>query len=166
MKVCSKCKCEKDDSEFRVRFSIRKTKKYFYLNPTCKKCDSKIALDNYKKKINNPKYKLKILEQSRIRYHKHREVRIENARKYRITTSAKKNRKQYIEKNKDKIYQQEVLCKRRYHEKNRDEISDVYCISRLRQQNKDITPENIEIKRVEILKKRIKIEILKKQRNG
>lgn len=85
-------------------------------------------------------------------------------REKRKTPEYKAKMKEYRENNKQKIYQQEVITKKRYHEKNRDAVTDEYVIGRLIQQGykrEECTPELIELKRVKILKKRLKNKIAK-----
>jgi uridine phosphorylase len=38
-KICTKCKVEKSQVEFRIRTKKYKSKVYTYLNPSCKKCE-------------------------------------------------------------------------------------------------------------------------------
>jgi hypothetical protein len=66
----------------------------------------------------------------------------------------------YRKRNKDKIHNQEVVTKKRYHEKHRDNVTDEYVIRQLITQGvatRDSLrshPELIEAKRIQILIKR------------
>jgi len=105
-------------------------------------------------------YKKKHAAQNLKHYHENKDSYKIRAKKYRESENAKTIRKEYIQKNKDKIYSQESVCKRKYHEKNRDSLTDKYAINILKTQGiKNPTKEHIEIKKVKCLISRIKKKI-------
>lgn len=187
-KVCTRCKKEKQKSDFSIK---KENDKYWTLVPTCKKCSSEISKIYYEKKKNDPDFKLKNSERVKKyanknidaiknrrslddykkkhavwnlkHYYKVRDLINEKQKLKRQTERYKANRKRYIQNNKDKISQQEANAKLRYHVKNRDAITDTYVISQLVNQRfgtrEEIANnlELIEIKRSQILLKRIKL---------
>lgn len=198
MKVCTKCKCEKDDSEFRIRFTKYKDKKYYGLNATCKSCDLLMAKENYEKNKNIPEFKRKNAQRVRDyrnkeidkikarrsteeyrkqhnqwelnRYHLKKDEINARQREKRKTPEYKAYMKEYRAKNKERIYQQEVITKERYHEKNKKQLTDKYIIRLFLSNGFPYpTPIEIEMKRAEVLISRLrkftskkKIGILKK----
>lgn len=166
MKTCTRCKISKQDEAFRKRFSRYKDKKYFFLNSTCRECDKELALDYYWKH-RTPERLAKNAARTKV-YNAARKTELkEKRRQKRNTPEYKKYMKEYRERRKEIIFKQEVVTKKRYHEKHRDAISDKYVTAVLRSNGEqNPNPDRIEIKRVEILKKRIRLEILKKQKDG
>jgi hypothetical protein len=59
MKICTKCKIEKEDTEFRLSRYKRKSDGVLSLNSSCKKCESKDALERYKNKEDLTTHKIK-----------------------------------------------------------------------------------------------------------
>src|ERR1035437_8975402 len=195
MKICNRCKVPKEDDDFRVRIS--KDKKYSFLNNTCKQCDNELAHIYYNKHKDEVAFKNKNSErvrryaQSNVEniklrhktseylkkhnqwakkwYYKMKDVINAKAKTKRETPEYKAYVVAYRERRKDRIYKQEVVSKKRYHEKNRDAITDRYAINLLRTQGYgtveeiENNPELIEIKRSEILLSRIKTVKLKKK---
>lgn len=184
---CSRCKKEKPKSDFRIRIDKREMPEREYYNSTCMVCDSEVSLERYnklkddedfKKKNNertkayankNPEkirafrstqgYKKKHNELEKKRYNSKREEINAKQKLKRQTDKYKKMMREYRLKNKEKIYQQDILTKKKYHEKNRDLITDIYCVRKLKEQNIQPTTENIELKRVQILIARLKKKI-------
>jgi len=71
--------------------------------------------------------------------------------------SINKSATKYYQKNKEKIYSQENVCKKKYHEKNRDSVTDQYAANLLRTQGvRNPSNEQIEIKKVKCLISRVK----------
>lgn len=164
MKLCSRCNIEKDDSAFRVRTDKRRNPPLVYLNNTCYDCDAETQRERVRKQRQTPEGRKKHNQWANKSYHRHRDDRVRKMREKRKTPEYKAKMKEYRENNKQKIYQQEVITKKRYHEKNRDAVTDEYVIGRLIQQGykrEECTPELIELKRVKILKKRLKNKIAK-----
>lgn len=191
MKTCTRCKIEKEDSEFRIR--TNKDNDKTYLNPTCRKCDIDVARIYYNKHKDEPEFKRKnaerakrytesnadIVKQRRStaeylkkhaywesnRYYKMRDKINARQKIKRQTPEYKAYMKAYRAARKEKIYRQELITKKRYTDKNRDSVSDEYCIAKIKVQkniNRDaITPEMIQIKRGQILIKRLKNKIAK-----
>lgn len=184
-KICTRCKVEKEKSQFRIRLG---KKKYWMMNATCMDCDAEISKAYYQRIKDNEDFKKKNRERQKIyaekhpdqirklnnrperkkkkaqiemkRYKKMRDVICARQKIKRQTPEYKKMMKEYRENNKEKIYEQEVVTKKRYHEKNRDSITDKYCIHQLRQQGiSEITPELIEWERGQILVARLKKKV-------
>jgi hypothetical protein len=99
MKICSKCKIEKEESEFYKRKMARDG-----LRSNCKNCIS------LKKKQHYQNNKDEILQQRKQYYQIHQEVQKEYAKKYC---------KQYYQDNKEKISER----MKQYYQDNREEIS-------------------------------------------
>lgn len=102
-----------------------------YLNNTCKKCDAEISNTHYFKNKDNPEFLENWKKKSRSYYAEHAEEIKAKRKLIRQTPEYKKMMKEYRERNKARIYEQEVITKRRYHEKNKNEISDKYIINQL-----------------------------------
>jgi hypothetical protein len=167
MKICSRCNIEKDDSEFRLRYDKKGkgSKQLTYLNNTCKTCDSEISNKHYFKNKNNPEFRQEWLRKSNQYYNNHKEEVKAKMKAYRQTPEYKIMRIEYRKKNREKIFQQEIITKKRYLDKNRNSVSDEYCIHKIRDQKNiervDITEDMIERKRIEILIKRLRNNIVK-----
>lgn len=96
-------------------------------------------------------------------YKRNKSEVIKRRKQIRVTADYKNYVREYRKRNKDKIYNQEKICKQRYHEKNRDSISDQYVINLLNNQGLSVVlPELIKLKRLQIIAKRI----LKQKENG
>lgn len=189
MKVCRRCKIDKPDSEFRIRVEENCN----YLNATCINCDSLLAKQYYDKHKNDETFKQKNRDRAKAyceknidkikmrrasseylkkhaawnlqSYYRGRDLINARQKVKRETDKYKKYVKEYRQRNKEKIHQQEIICKRRYHEKHRDNITDRYAFNLLRTQKVvskiESTPkELIEIKKTEVIISRIK-QILK-----
>lgn len=155
-KICRNCNVEKCKTEFR----IRRKGKYSYLNNNCKKCDAELRMIYYHKIKADSNYREK--ERARVK-----KYRIENRGKCLVNEKIRRQKdsyktlmRDYRVKNKSKIFEMGKITKRKYHEKNRDAISNIYVISKLR--NKGIehpTVQQIEFKRLQILISRLKRKI-------
>lgn len=184
MKFCSRCKINKEDSEFRIRKEKRRGD-FSYLNNECKQCDKERAAIYYAKMKNDPDFKKKNrerarnyivnnIEKIRIRkgtkdflakhakwnkdsYNRMKDVVSAKMKVKRQTPEYKEMMRAYRARNKEKIFRQEVITKKRYHEKNRDGLTDQYIINQLNSQgiaDKETLknyPEIIEAKRVQLL---------------
>jgi len=157
-KICKKCGIEKPIDQFRLRVEHRiKNGDCYYRVGTCKECEKKAAKEYHNQIKDTEGFKEKKRQYAMNRYWRRRDELILKQREARKTKRHKENRKAYIQKNKDKIYLQEVVTKKRYHEKNRDALTDVYIINLFLSNGKPHpTPLQIEIKRSEILIQRIK----------
>ena len=159
-KECSHCNILKPKDEFRTRWERRVEPAFPYLNNTCKKCDTELTHLAHKTRRKTPEGKEKNRKWAKASYYNRRQKAIEYMKKTRQTEEYKKRRKDYIEKNKSKIYKQELITKRRYHEKNRDNLTDVYISNQLKSQGVasqeiiELCPQLIEAKRLQILIKR------------
>lgn len=155
MKTCSRCKKRKKDSKFRMRKEKRRGG-CSYLNNICKKCEGEVSNQNYFAHKDDPewmeKWRQKSMEYSRA----HREQVNQRQKLKRATAAYKKMKLEYRKKNKEKIARQEVITKRRYHEKNRDGLTDKYIVARMGLTIKDLPliketmPELLELKRAQI----------------
>lgn len=159
MKVCSRCNIEKDDSEFRMRHDKRNGGS-FYLNNTCKKCDAEITRLSYREWRKTPEGKKINRERAKAYYKRERDKVKRKMKQKRQTPEYKAKNREYRNRNKEKIHGQEIITKKRYHEKNKKQITDKYVKQQLRQDgNYNPTPEEIEIKRSKIIIHRIKEKI-------
>lgn len=159
MKVCSRCKIEKDASEFRMRYDKigPGSKALTYLNNICKKCESEIQNKNYFAHKDNPEFKEKWLEKSREYYQKNKDLIKQKMKAKRQTPEYKEMMRNYRARNKEKIFRQEIVTKKRYQQKHRDGLTDEYVIRQLI--NQEIAdretlkahPEIIEAKRLQLL---------------
>lgn len=187
-KTCNKCKINKPSTDFRIREEKKEDASYWYINSTCKKCDAELTRIYYNKrkhdtefraknaarsreycnknfeqirlKKDSPKWKKKKSEWENNRYHRKKdEIAAKNKIK-RQTPEYKAMMRAYRKKNKEKIYNQEVITKRRYAEKHRDNITDEYVIRMLigegvaTRESLKLHPELIQAKRIQILIKR------------
>lgn len=161
MKTCSHCHTEKGESEFRMRRETRGNRgggKLVYLNNVCKKCDSEIQNKYYFHHKDNTDFIKKWKQKSRNYYHSNKETCVAKAKIYR--EKSKDKRKAYDAAHKDTIKKQHSIVAKRWAEYQRDNVTDIYCISLIRSQNggkekcQNITPEMIEQKRLSILIKR------------
>lgn len=172
MKICSRCHIEKEDYEFRVREDKRYTPVLIYLNNTCKICDAELQRDRVRKQRSTPDGKKRHNKWAKEFHKRHREEILKKMCERRKTPEYKAYMKEYRKKRKDIIYEQEVITKKRYHEKNRDNLTDRYAINLLRTQGYGASEEIekdkefIDLKKSQVLRKRIRLEILKKEKNG
>lgn len=158
MKFCSRCKIDKEDSDFRMRFEKRGigSKQSSYLNNTCRECDNEISNTHYFAYKDNAEWKEKWCQKSREYYHKNKEAIKEKQKSKRQTPEYKKMVIEYRKKNKEKIYQQEKIVKKKYSNHHRDNLTDEYVTRRLCEHlkiPKDILkqePELIEAKRAQL----------------
>lgn len=192
MLPCIRCKDDKPVEEFRIRTDKKKGLKYY--NSNCIACDNEVAKEYYLKVKDNPEfkeknrrrqkeyadknidqikerrqtteYRAKHLKWEKGRYKRKRDEINAKMKIKRQTPEYKAMMKAYRQRNKEKIHQQEVITKQRYHEKNKKPITDKYVSNLLRTQGIKITPENIEIKRGQILISRIKDKVLKATKNN
>lgn len=184
-KQCNKCKAIKDASRFRVRLNKNK---YLMLNSICMECELINAKEYYERNKSDEEFKRKNRERAKAykdkncdevrarrqkpeylkkhsswekkRYGKKREEIAAKMKIKRQTPDYKNKMRAYREKNKDKIYSQEVVTKKRYAEKHRDNVTDEYVIRQLvgqgyaTRESLQSYPEIIEAKRLQILIKR------------
>jgi len=180
-KNCTRCGCYKTEANTRLRKQGNST----YLNATCKSCDNEIQRSYYEKVKDNPEFKEKNRLRGKVylnkniekvrairksaeyikkhnqwelnRYHKVKDVVSIKMKTKRQTPEYKEMMRKYRMKNKEKIKQQEVITKKRYQEKHRDNLTDEYIIRLLI--NQDVAdretltmhPEIIEAKRLQLL---------------
>jgi hypothetical protein len=164
-KQCTKCKKDKQQQEFRIRHQKGKTGTTYYLNPSCLECDRQYGRDKHKRDRATEDGRNKHNNWAKQRYHRRRDEMVQKAKEYRESEMGRETRKSYIKKNKNKIYEQETVCKKKYHEKHRDGITDRYAINQLRGQGykgEEISAELIEIKKAEIQIHRLKLKINEK----
>lgn len=188
-KICLICKKPKALSEFGLHGAHKKRpKEKPFLKARCKKCEAEIAAKHREQIKDTPEYKernrrntQRYIESNLEEIHARRKLpnykakkRIWELRRYyrkkdeinarmkikRQTPEYKAKMKAYRAKNKEKIYKQEVVTKKRYHEKHRDSVTDEYVIRQLVGQGvatREGLLENyalIEAKRLQILIKR------------
>lgn len=146
MSICSKCNIDKNVDDY------YKSNKW-----VCKSCLSAQRKDRYLAVRDTEEYKKKHAAQNLNHYHKCKDSHKARQKKYRESENGKEVRKSYIQKNKEKIYSQESVCKKKYHEKNRDSVTDQYAANLLRTQGvRNPSNEQIEIKKVKCLISRVK----------
>lgn len=154
-KNCTNCKKDKDVTDFRLRHDKRKGN-YYYFNNHCKECENEKQKEYYEKAKNNENFKIKNRKRVKKYIEKNIDIVKEKTKKRRLGNKYRENRKQYILKNKDKIYEQEKICKLKYHNKNRDELTDKYIVrlilqkTNLRKEDILNCPKLIEVKRKQI----------------
>lgn len=171
MKTCKRCGIEQDDDQFKDKSSVTNGKRYHYKIGVCRLCINAESSAYFRKQRTTEDGRQKYNAKAREMHEKHRDKILIKQKEYRSTPEYKSKRKAYIEKNKEKIRQQGIECKRKYHEKNRDEITDKYVVNLLRTQGygkpEDLikNKELIEIKRSEIILSRIKAEIYEQKNN-
>lgn len=130
LKVCSNCKVEKSESDFRVRKDkrIKNPKKRIYLNNVCLTCEAIQQRERNKKQRLTKEGRERHNRWAREFHQRHREKCIAYLRDRRKAPEFKVYMKAYRERNKERIRQQEIITKQRYQEKNRDSLSDEYII--------------------------------------
>lgn len=162
MQTCLICGEEKEVSEFRGKTDkrIKDPVKRVFFSKTCKKCEAAKQKERVKKQRSTPEGKERHNKWANEFHSRHREKCLAKMKERRQTPEYKAYMKAYREKNKEKIKEQELITKRKYHEKNKKEITDKYASHILRTQGKDISEENLELEKVKILVHRIKKVIL------
>jgi hypothetical protein len=159
-KVCSRCQSEKPKTDFRIRTDKRSEPAFTYLNNTCMKCDADIQRERHRRQRATAEGRQKHNDQAKTFHRRHREKVLSIGKQKRQTPEYKEKMRAYRKRNKDKIHNQEVVTKKRYHEKHRDNVTDEYVIRQLITQGvatRDSLrshPELIEAKRIQILIKR------------
>lgn len=154
--ICKKCTTDRPLDRFRMR-----TKRgYSWRQGTCMNCEAEAQLKRHNNKKDIPEYK----EVNRDRTKRYRLDNIDVVREKDLirkqTDHYKEYRKKYIAKNKEKIFKQEQISKRRYNEKNRDALSDIYVARKIIGKSTGIASGEIpialiKIKRLQLLGKRI-----------
>lgn len=184
-KKCTRCKETKTKEHFRIKRPKHKGNEYVFLQSHCRECEIYLAKIYYAKKKNDPEFKRKNVERVRNyaksnpdkiksrkqteefkkkhselegkRYHRMKDIINAKLKEKRKNPILKQKRREYIKKNKAKIFKQEVITKKRYHEKNKSLVTDVYTINILRGEGKlNPSREEIDIKKAKILTWRIK----------
>lgn len=159
-KACTRCKKTKPQSDFRTRIEKRAEPHWEYLNPTCRLCDKELSRERVQIQRSTPEGREKHNKWALEFHARHREKCLAEMKKRRDTPEYKAHMKEYRDKRKDIIYQQEVVTKKRYARKHIDALTDEYVIRKLVDQNvadKETLiqhPEIIEAKRLQILIKR------------
>lgn len=159
MKVCTRCKINKENESFRTRSEQRRGReRFYYLNNTCRQCDCELRKEYYEKVKDIPEFKLKNRDRVKKYAKENRDIVIEKKREYRQTDKYKENRCDYIKKNGVKIKAQEKICKRRWFEKNRDQLTDMYVGKILTQRTplswNELPSDIIKLGRLQIICKR------------
>lgn len=151
-KICAHCKKEKPAKDYRVRYDKRSEPIIQYLNNTCRECDAEISRINQQKVRSTPEGRRRHCDWARTSYKRRRDKVIVQMKERRQTPEYKEMMRQYRQRNKTKIYDQEVVTKKRYHIKHRDGLTDGY-IRRLFIGNGlgEPTPELIQAKRIQLL---------------
>ncbi len=122
MKVCTKCKIEKENCEFTFR---KDTQKYV---SRCKLCEKEYNIEYYKKN------KKTILERSDLHYKENTEKKLAYSKKYRENNvdKIKKLREDYLknngQKNRDRVkkWRQDNKEKRNLNDKNRRKNDPIF----------------------------------------
>lgn len=167
--TCPVCKEPKLANQFRVRVDKRlKFKKPLcYLNNVCKPCEAARQLVRYNKTKDDPKYKSKHAERARGFYHKHKDKIKVYTKQHRSRPKSRAIRKIYDRQHAARIKPMHSIVAKRWHEKHRDALSDVYCMGLIRVQTGlkrwQITTEMIEQKRISVKLKRKLYEVNKER---
>lgn len=115
--------------------------------------------DEIKRRRQKPEYKKKHAALNMKSYYRNRDLVNAKQKFKRQSPKYKAMMKAYRQKNKAKIHAQEVITKRRYHEKNRDAVTDTYVKGLLMTQTgiarNEIPPQLVKLKKIQILGERI-----------
>lgn len=117
MKVCNRCKVNKDDSEFRLRRETRGKRgggKLTYLNNVCKKCESETQTRYYFQNKDNPEWLENWRKKSSDYHKKNREEILKKMAKRNATPEHKAYMIEYNKKNKDRIKLQSRARNKKY----------------------------------------------------
>ena len=165
MKVCAHCQIEKDESFFGHKCDKRRNPPLHYLDNVCNECRAARQRERTRKERQTPEGRAKHNFWTNESHKRNREKNLAKMKERRATPEYKAYMKAYRERRKEIIYQQELITKRKYFDKNRDSVSDEYCIQKIKEQQKitreNITAEMIERKRIQILIKRLRNNIAK-----
>lgn len=168
-KICTCCKMPKSKKRFRWR-----TKKgYTYQQGKCIDCENAEQKIRYDSKKDNIDFKIKNRQRVKNYQRENWDVVQEKNKKRRQTKRYKENRRKYTLKNYDKISRDHKIRAKKWFEKNRDELSDSYVVSKIIGKTKVSPdevrrePELIEIKRMQLkLGRVIKNKLYEKQSRG
>lgn len=175
MKVCKKCKEQKEYDCFYKKTDKRQSPPLVYLNNICIECARNYSNEFYRKIKDDPIYKDKNRERARQYRVDNREVVLLKEKKRRQTIRYKTTMKLYLSENREYIKQKDRPTKEKWRlkhpdlvKKNRDEqnrkkvyyLTDGYIKDILKKHGHKgpITKKDIEIRRIEILIKRINKE--------
>jgi len=127
MKTCSNCKDDKEYAEFRIRTERRRAGTYIYLNNTCRTCDAELAKKYYSKKRGDEKFK----QNNRERVSKYRidnyDAVYKREQERRKGNNYKVWLKQWRQKNKNKIREDNKKRNKKYINKIIKNIDVAYC---------------------------------------
>lgn len=156
MKHCRYCGKTKGLDNFRDRYDKRIN--LHYKDGKCNECAAQYQLFRYYQKREDKQFMKAAAERTRIHYYKNKDrIKQYNAER-RKTPEYKEKMRLYRQSRKAIIQQQEIITKKRYHEKHRDNLTDEYIVNKLC--GKDCRhlkdefykhPELIEAKRAQIL---------------
>lgn len=165
MIVCTRCDKEKEDSKFRIRTDKRRNPPLIYVNNVCKDCESEISKERVRNQRKTEEGRKRHNKWAMASYQRNREKNIHRMREARKTPEYKAYMKEYRKRRKEIIQQQEQVTKRKYHEKHRDAVTDSYAIRLLVTQGfgtyEEIEKQRelIDLKKVQILTKRLKMKV-------
>lgn len=155
-KECTKCNVNKESDCFRVRFDRRSNLKY--LNSHCKECEKQDAKKRYNAVKDVPEFKIFNCERAKKYRIENPELFREQQQVKRQKESYKKNRVVYVKKNRAKILEQEKVTKKRYWQKQKENLTDEYVKVMITQRTpisrNEVPPELIKLKRLELICKR------------
>lgn len=169
-KYCKKCGKVKPSSEFRIRTEKRTLPHLEYLNYQCRTCEAEYSKRYHHDRKDDQEYMKKNAERVRL-YDKRTGASKKRWQKRKNDVEFKKKIAEYRKLNSKRIKANQRKRSLKHHTINRDQITDAYCIARLKSQFKGITnefiisnPDLIEIKRNEILIFRVKQLLIKESR--
>ncbi len=152
MKTCTKCGDPKPDDRFRTR-----TKgKYTWIFGKCMDCEAKEQRARNEIKKQDTKQKQIWRERAKAYRNKNKEEYNAKQREKKKDPKHKEYMRKYRKENAEKIAADHKIVARRFHEHNRDNLTDTYITNKLTNDKKHpfpkhlITPEMIEVKRLQI----------------
>ena len=160
-KYCKYCDSAKNHSEFRIRVEKRTNPHFKYRINKCKECEIEYRQEWYSRKKKDKDWMKKNAERVKV-YNKQSGYSKKRWQKNKNNPEWKRLLKQWRLDNQNIVKENQKKRGKKYHEKNRDSVSDAYCISCLKNQFPELTTEEIlkdtrliELKRAEILNFRL-----------
>lgn len=158
-KLCTKCG---KPGKFRIRTDKRCNPVSIYEQIVCMACEATEQRERSRIYRSTEEGRKKHNAHANKMYQKHRDKIKKKMKAYRDSKHGKAVRKAYIEKNKDKIFKQEQVTKLRYHEKNKNAITDKYATNLLKTQGATVIDKDaIAQKKKQVATHRIK-ELIRK----
>ena len=166
-KVCTRCKKEKNSTQFRKRYKYKLFKKYYYRNPTCRQCEAELTREYYNANKHDEKFKQKNINNANRYWEENRESVLLKLKRKRETPEYQKYRREYDKKNRARIKSLQKVRSKKWHDNSRDNLTDGYIISKLIQKS-GITKEEVlqHPELIEAYRANIKLKRLISKKNG